>query len=204
MLSNQIPPDKSVGEVLRDLRKERGMLLREVAGRLDIDVAILSKMERGERRLTRHHVEQLAGTYGVDPEPLLIMLLRDAVLYEIGQESRAHEILHAAEQQLVYRRKVPDERQKIIDKLNAYFNQNKLVKAAWVFGSFARNEMTPESDIDVMVRFAQNQSVNLMDLAEIMSELEDLTGRRIDLVEEGQLAPYALKTATPNLIRIYG
>jgi predicted nucleotidyltransferase len=132
------------------------------------------------------------------------MLMRDAVLDEIGGEYRADEILQAAEQKLTYQRKFTDERTRIMDSLKGYFNRHKLVQAAWVFGSFARNEMTPESDIDVMVRFDNDQVVTLMDLGEIMGALEKLTGRRIDLVEEGQLAPYALKTAAHYLIKIHG
>lgn len=42
--------------------------------------------------------------------------------------------------------------QKIISKLRDYFS-NQPVQKAWVFGSFSREEATPESDIDILVSF---------------------------------------------------
>jgi transcriptional regulator with XRE-family HTH domain len=44
---------EKLGELLRRLRVEQKLPLRKVAALLDIDVAILSKMERGERKLKR-------------------------------------------------------------------------------------------------------------------------------------------------------
>jgi transcriptional regulator with XRE-family HTH domain len=44
---------ETLGEKLRQIREQNGMPLRRVAVMLDIDVAILSKMERGERKLSK-------------------------------------------------------------------------------------------------------------------------------------------------------
>ncbi len=50
------------------------------------------------------------------------------------------------------------------------------------FGSFARGSATPESDVDVLVSLDEGR--DLLDLAGLMLELEDLLGRTVDVVEE--------------------
>ena len=54
---------ETIGEKLRHIREEKELPLRKVAALLDIDVAILSKMERGERRITKEIVQKLANIY---------------------------------------------------------------------------------------------------------------------------------------------
>ena len=58
-----------------------------------------------------------------------------------------------------------------------------------VFGSFVREEVTPESDIDLLVEFEPGQKTfdNFMRLAFF---LEDLLGRPVDLVTMESLSPY--------------
>ena len=51
--------------------------MRKVAAQLDIDVAILSKMERGQRKLTRDTVVKMADLYQHDLEPLMIQFLSE-------------------------------------------------------------------------------------------------------------------------------
>src|SRR5690606_11728632 len=104
MLSNMIPRDKSLGEVIRDLRQAKGLLLRDVATASGIDIAILSKAERGERRFSRDAVLRLARLFETDPKPLLVMMMRDAVLTDLGNEILAPEVLHAAAAALVYKK----------------------------------------------------------------------------------------------------
>jgi transcriptional regulator with XRE-family HTH domain len=96
---------ESIGDKLRRLREENELPLRKVAALVDIDVAILSKMERGERRLTKEIVQKLAKLYNHDTEELLVLFLSDKVLYEIGDEDLAIKALHVAEEQIKYQKK---------------------------------------------------------------------------------------------------
>lgn len=57
--------------------------------------------------------------------------------------------------------------------------------ALWVFGSVARREARPDSDVDIMVRWSR--PVSLLDKAHLNVELERLLGRKVDLVNEGGL-----------------
>jgi len=70
----------SLGEKIRLIRESKGLLLRQIAAYLEIDTALISKIERGERRLTREHVIKLANYYNVTEESLLTLWLSDKVL----------------------------------------------------------------------------------------------------------------------------
>lgn len=57
-----------------------------------------------------------------------------------------------------------------------------------VFGSYVRDEETPESDLDVLVRFTEPKS--LLEVTRIERELSDQLGIPVDLVTEQSLSPY--------------
>ncbi len=56
------------------------------------------------------------------------------------------------------------------------------VSHVWIFGSVRRREASSESDLDLMVRW--NRPHSLLDRAGLASDLEDLLGRRVDVVNE--------------------
>lgn len=56
------------------------MLLRHVAAALDVDTALVSKIERGEKRAKREHVLALAGILTIDPDELLALWLADQLI----------------------------------------------------------------------------------------------------------------------------
>lgn len=63
------------------------------------------------------------------------------------------------------------------------------VRELSVFGSAARGDMGPESDIDLLVEFFPDAPVDLIDHAGLMLELADLLGRTVDLVSKNGLKP---------------
>lgn len=88
------------------------------------------------------------------------------------------------------------------EKMADYF-KTQPVKKAWLFGSFARGEETPESDVDVLVEFDRSQPIGLFRFAQIHLDMEDLLGRKVDLVEDGMLRPAAALTANRDKEIIY-
>jgi transcriptional regulator with XRE-family HTH domain len=96
---------ENVGEKLRNLREKSEMPLRKVAALLDIDIAILSKMERGERRLTKEIVLKLAKIYKYDKDELLVLFLSDKIVYELQDEELSMDALKVAEEKIKYYRK---------------------------------------------------------------------------------------------------
>ena len=57
-----------------------------------------------------------------------------------------------------------------------------------IFGSVARGEAKPESDVDVLVSFEPERS--LLDVAGFEQDLEELLGCEVDVVEVGGISPY--------------
>jgi len=63
------------------------------------------------------------------------------------------------------------------------------VRELAVFGSAARGEMRPDSDIDLLVEFLPEAEVDLFDHAGLMLDLAQLLGRKVDLVSKNGLKP---------------
>jgi hypothetical protein len=92
--------------------------------------------------------------------------------------------------------------QAMTQQIAEYFKTQPVVKA-WLFGSFARGEETPESDIDILVEYDDNAHISLLTISHMMGELERSTGRRVDLIEEGCLLPFAVESANRDKRLIY-
>ena len=63
------------------------------------------------------------------------------------------------------------------------------VRELSLFGSAARGEMPPDSDIDLLVEFLPDAQVDLVDYAGLMLDLSRLLGRKVDLVSKNGLKP---------------
>ena len=101
-MSIEVMSTETIGEKLRHIREEKELPLRKVAALLDIDVAILSKMERRERRITKEVVLKLADIYNCNADDLLVLFLSDKILYEIQDEDLGIEALKVAEERAKY------------------------------------------------------------------------------------------------------
>ncbi|WP_225860052.1 MULTISPECIES: helix-turn-helix domain-containing protein [Chitinophaga] len=66
---------KEFGATIRELREKKGLLLRQVAAELDIDTALLSKVERGERFIKKDQVKRIAEIIGTEEKGLLVLWL---------------------------------------------------------------------------------------------------------------------------------
>ncbi|MBQ7269261.1 MAG: nucleotidyltransferase domain-containing protein [Bacteroidales bacterium] len=77
------------------------------------------------------------------------------------------------------------------------------VRKAWVFGSFARGEETPESDLDLLVDYMTDAKLSLLDVIRYKRQLESIIGREVDLVENGYLKPFAVSSAERDKYLIY-
>ena len=93
---------ETIGEKLRRIREEKELPLRKIVALLDIDVAIMSKMERGERKMTKEIVLKLADIYDYNPDDLLVSSLTDKILYEIQDEELGIEALKVSEERVKY------------------------------------------------------------------------------------------------------
>lgn len=90
----------------------------------------------------------------------------------------------------------------IIDKLCDALKSEPIQKA-WIFGSYARGEQTPDSDIDILVDFEPNNNLNLFSLAALIIRLEKIMGKKVDLVERSRIYPYIADSIENQKILIY-
>jgi predicted nucleotidyltransferase len=91
---------------------------------------------------------------------------------------------------------------RILHKIQTTLAKEPVLRA-WLFGSFARNEETPESDIDILVQFMPDAKISLFDYGGIIYKLEESTGYRVDLVQEHMLKPFARTTVEQDKKLIY-
>ena len=101
-MSTENMSTETIREKLRHIREERELPLRKVAALLDIDVAILSKMERGERKITKEIILKLADIYHCNSDELMVSFLSDKILYEIQDEDLGMKALKVAEERAKY------------------------------------------------------------------------------------------------------
>jgi predicted nucleotidyltransferase len=90
----------------------------------------------------------------------------------------------------------------MVQSIADYFKTQPVLKA-WVFGSFARGEETPASDVDILVEFDHSQPIGLFAYARMWRELSELLGRDVDLVEAGMLKPFAVDSANRDKLLVY-
>ena len=93
---------KTIGKIIREKREEKGMLLRQLAASLEVDSAILSKIERGERKATKEQILKIADILGIKQNELLVQYLSEKIAYEIADEETAKQVLKVAEKKVDY------------------------------------------------------------------------------------------------------
>ena len=64
------------------------------------------------------------------------------------------------------------------------------VKRMALFGSYARGEQKPDSDVDILVEFEPDRVVGLLRLAEMELELSEIMKRKVDLRTPAELSRY--------------
>jgi uncharacterized protein len=69
------------------------------------------------------------------------------------------------------------------EKVGGFCRKWKIAEFS-LFGSILTEHFGPESDVDVLVSFAQDADWSLFDLAVMEQELEEIFGREVDLVEK--------------------
>ena len=138
---------------LKKLRQSRGMTQTQVGILAGMTKSQVSRMENGTLG-SPETVERILAALGYD----LVLEFRDV------------------------RPKGTTQLQQVLDQLKVYYIYNKErlgIEKLGVFGSFARGEETPDSDIDIIITL-KNPSFFLY--GEITQHLQNVFGREIDLV----------------------
>lgn len=90
----------------------------------------------------------------------------------------------------------------VMQKTIADYFKTQPVMKVWLFGSFARGEETPLSDVDLLVQYDED-GISLLKHAAMICELEKLLNRSVDIVEDGTLRPRVRESVNQDRKLIY-
>ncbi|MSV31427.1 MAG: hypothetical protein EXQ57_02810 [Bryobacterales bacterium] len=103
------------------------------------------------------------------------------------------------------RKNRPMEREQVIATLRAHERQLKdagIVRLS-LFGSTARGDAGPDSDVDLLAAFDERRRLSLLDVVGLEIQLADLLGCPVDLSEEGRLKPRVQKNVEAEAVRAF-
>jgi len=92
------------------------------------------------------------------------------------------------------------DKQKLYSEIVDFLKSKGATKVA-VFGSYVRNEETPESDIDIITDF--DRSIGLMEFVGIEQDLTEKIGVKVDLLTEDGISPYIIDYVRRDLKILY-
>ena len=88
----------------------------------------------------------------------------------------------------------------IIKAIVDYLKQYKVIEIG-VFGSFARDEMTDKSDIDILVEYSRGTTI--LDIVKMKQELYELIGIKIDIVSKRAVRKRIMENIQTDLQTVY-
>lgn len=91
-------------------------------------------------------------------------------------------------------------KQKLFSEIVDFLKKHDATKIA-VFGSYIRDEETPNSDIDVIIDF--KKPMGLLKFVSIQQDLSDKIGIKVDLVTEDGISPYLIKSIRKEMRVLY-
>ena len=101
------------GEYIRQLRSEKGLTLTQLASKLDLDSANLSKIENGKREFDEKRLDKLATAFDLKIDELKTEYFGDQFAKKMYQYNCSHETLIVAEEKVNYLKSVNVKQAKI-------------------------------------------------------------------------------------------
>ncbi len=72
-----------------------------------------------------------------------------------------------------------------------------------LFGSMARGDDGPDSDVDLLAAFDDTRRISLLDVVGMQELISRMLGRTVELVEEGTLKPRVRKNVEAEAVRAF-
>jgi uncharacterized protein len=168
--------EPTAGELLREARRRAGLSQMDLAARAGVTQSVISAYESGHRQPAIPTLTALIEATGHE----LVLSLR--------QERRGLARLSGP-----VGRRVRRNRHRLVEVAAAHG-----VTALRVFGSVARGDDRPDSDVDLLVDLPPGLS--LFGLGRVEAELEGIVGARVDLVPAGSLKPQVRERVEQELV----
>ncbi len=95
--------------------------------------------------------------------------------------------------------------QKVISTLQAHQKELKElgIEHLALFGSVARGEMSPDSDVDLLATFIKSKPLSLLKVIGIERKISEILGRPVDLGEASVVKPHVKPYIERNLINVF-
>ena len=88
------------------------------------------------------------------------------------------------------------------DRIREYCASQPIQRLS-VFGSAARNELTPESDIDLLVEYMPDARISYFDMGRHVTDLVEIVGRPVDLCTPNSISRYFRQNVIEGAVPIY-
>jgi len=119
---------------------------------------------------------------------------------ELAKQNLLDKEKEADEKLLSKKVKVNKEIEKIKSKINHILKSNKVTKAG-IFGSYSRGEQKKDSDIDIVIEI-NDKKMSLIGFIGLNLALEEILGKKVDLVEYSAIKPLIRERILEEEIRI--
>ncbi len=97
------------------------------------------------------------------------------------------------------------DREQVIAILRGHENELRAAGVAHLslFGSTARGDQRPDSDVDLLAAFDNTRRISLLAVAGIEQQISRMLGRSVELVEEGTLKPRVRERVEAEAVRAF-
>lgn len=186
---------------LRQARKEKKLTLQAVADQLGIDIALISKMERGQRPISEKQLKAFCKLYKLDMTSLQKAIKAEEVVALLQGYDHPEEILKLAEAQILYSTTKNLSIDQIQSALKSIFKKFQAIQSVWIFGSFARGENHELSDIDIVI--TADHGFSYFQLADVQHQAEEKLNAKVDIGFKNSMKPEIIRQIEVDLQLIY-
>lgn len=89
-----------LGELIKTTREYKGLLMRQLAANIEVDIAQISRFEKGERRPTKEQILKLIEVLDLDKQKVLTQWLSNKLIQEVEGEEVALQALKMAQKRI--------------------------------------------------------------------------------------------------------
>ncbi|MDM1501203.1 helix-turn-helix transcriptional regulator [Myroides marinus] len=90
----------TLGNKIKELREHKGLMQREVGSIINVDGAFISKIESGEKQISRHHLPTLSNYFSINIEELETLWLADKIYNIIKKEPLGKTVIENIQKEL--------------------------------------------------------------------------------------------------------
>ena len=188
------------GTYIKKQRQNKGFSIETFAKQIAAKPETIFAIEQNKKLPNKKQINLFAYFLNIDINQLMVYYYVDSWFKQIGDTSYAKEVIKELQNRLKAKELLS--RNELIKRITDYV-KNMPIEKAWIFGSLARNDMNIDSDIDILVRYIKHKKIDLFDFIGYIVDLENLTNRKIDLVEENFEAEFAKENIQKEKIEIY-